>query len=263
MKEIIFHGLGLNFKINNIAINIGNISIYWYAILIVIAFIIAIVFLKKDDGKYNIKFDEDLLELICIIIPISIISARVYYVLFKLKEYVKNPISIFYISDGGLAIYGGIIGAIITTVIYCKIKKINIFDVLDYMIPYLPLGQAIGRWGNFFNVEAHGRNTNSILRMGIIENNQYMEVHPTFFYESVCNLVIFCILFKLKNKRKYKGQLLYLYLAMYGFVRAIIEGLRTDSLMLCGFRISQILSIMICLIASSILIFNKRKMHNE
>ena len=254
MKQITFPGLNLKFELNNIAIKIGNISIKWYAIFIVLAFIIAIIFLKKDDGKYKIKF-ETILELFVFLIPISIIFARLYFVIFKLDYYINNPVEILNIRNGGLAIYGGIIGAIITILVFCKIKKLNFLDVLDYIVPYLALGQAIGRWGNFFNSEAHGSITSNILRMGIVENGTYTEVHPTFFYESICNLIIFIMLYTLRNKRKYKGQLTYIYLCLYGLIRAIIEGLRTDSLMLGNFRISQIISIILFIVFGSILFY--------
>ena len=133
----------------------------------------------------------------------------------------------------------------------------------DYIAPYLPLGQAIGRWGNFFNGEAHGTETNSIFRMGIMENGNYIQVHPTFLYESICTFIIFIILFTKKNNRKYTGQLTYLYFFLYSIVRAFIEGLRTDSLMLGNFRISQILSIILSIVCGSILIYKRIKNKNE
>ena len=167
MKKISFTGLGLDFNIDSIAINVFGINIYWYAIFIVIAFSVAILFCKKDDGKYNIKF-EQILEILLFVMPISIICARLYFVIFKLDYYIQNPTEIINIRNGGLAIYGGIIGVILTISIYCKIKKISFLDILDYFVPYLVLGQAIGRWGNFFNAEAHGTVTDNIFRMGII-----------------------------------------------------------------------------------------------
>ena len=133
----------------------------------------------------------------------------------------------------------------------------------DYIVPYLPLGQAIGRWGNFFNGEAHGIETNSLFRMGIMENGKYIQVHPTFLYESACTLIIFAILFAKRNKKDYQGQLTYMYFFLYGIVRTVIEGLRTDSLMLGSFRISQILSITLSVICGSILIYKKVKNKNE
>ncbi len=258
MREILFPGLNLKFQINSIAVSIGNLNIYWYAIFIVLAFSLAILFFKKDDGKYKIKF-EDMMELFLILIPVSIVFARLYFVIFKFDYYINNPVEILDIRNGGLAIYGGIIGAIITILVFCKIKKINFLDVLDYIVPYLALGQAIGRWGNFFNGEAHGSITTNILRMGIVENGAYIEVHPTFLYESICNLVIFLILYFMRNRRQYRGQLTYIYLTLYGLIRAIIEGLRTDSLMLGSFRISQVISILLFVIFGSILIYKKVK----
>lgn len=263
MKEIKFTGLGLDLSIDSIAINVFGINIYWYAIFIVIAFLVAILFCKRDDGKYNIKY-EQILEVLLFVIPISIICARLYFVIFKLDYYMQNPTEILNIRNGGLAIYGGIIGAILTILTYCKIKKVNFLDVLDYFAPYLVLGQAIGRWGNFFNAEAHGTITDTIFRMGIVENGIYKEVHPTFLYESICCLLIFALLYIMRNKRKYKGQITYIYLCLYGFVRAVIEGLRTDSLMLGTFRISQILSIVLCIVFGIILIYKKvEKRKNE
>ena len=256
MNRINFEGLGINLEINRVAFEIGSVKIYWYAIFIISAIAIAILLCKKDDGKYNIKF-EQILELALFMLPISIICARLYFVIFKLDYYIQSPAEIFDIRSGGLAIYGGIIGAISTIAVYCKIKKIKIVDVLDYISPYLALGQAIGRWGNFFNGEAHGTVTNSIFRMGIIENGKYIQVHPTFLYESICTLIIFIILFTKRNKRTYSGEISYIYFLLYGIARAIIEGLRTDSLMLGNIRISQILSIMLSIIFGSILVYKK------
>lgn len=262
MYIVNFEGLGIYLKINKVAISLFGINIYWYAIFIVIAFILGILLCKKDDGKYNIKFD-DVLELLLFVIPISIISARLYFILFKLDYYIQNPNEILGIRNGGLAIYGGIIGAILTIVLFCKKKNINILDMCDYIVTYLPLGQAIGRWGNFFNSEAHGIETNSLFRMGIMENGNYIQVHPTFLYESICTFIIFVILFAKKDKRKYTGQLTYIYFFLYGIIRAFIEGLRTDSLMLGNFKISQILSIILSIVCGSILIYKRIKNKNE
>lgn len=256
MKEIIFPGLNLKFKINSIAIKIGNVPIYWYAIFIVVAILIAILFCKKDDKKYGIYF-QTILGIFVFVIPISIITARLYYVLFKLDYYLQNPIEIFNIQDGGLAIYGGILGGIITIILYCKKKHINSLDILDYVAPYLALAQAIGRWGNFFNIEAYGSKTSNLLRMGIIENEKYIEVHPTFLYESIADFFIFLLLYKIRNKRKYKGQITYLYIILYSFIRFFIEALRNDSLMLGSFRISQIISAILFVGALIMLLIKK------
>lgn len=256
MNIINFEGLGLRFNINNVLIDIFGIKIYWYSFLIVIGIVISLILCKNDDNKYSIKFD-DILLLFLFLLPISIICARIFYILFKLDYYTQNPLEMFNIRNGGLAIYGGIIGAIITITVFCKIKKTNILDMLDYLAPYLALGQSIGRWGNFFNREAHGIETTSFLRMGIVEDGKYIQVHPTFFYESICTLAIFIFLYIKRNKREYSGQLTYWYFFLYGIIRAIIEGLRTDSLMLGRLRISQIISIALSLIFGAILIYKK------
>ena len=254
MNIVNFEGLGFSFNINKVFLDLGFAKIYWYAFLIIIAIIIVIIFCKKDDGKYSIRFDN-ILELSLFLLPISVICARLYFVIFKLDYYSKNVLEIFNITDGGLAIYGGIIGGIITTYLYCKFKKIKFIDMCDYIIPFLPLAQAIGRWGNFFNIEAHGTETMNIFRMGIIENGNYIQVHPTFLYESFFNIIIFIILYIIRKKRKFQGQLTYLYFILYGTVRAIIEPLRTDSLKIGEYRISQVLSII--LVFSFTIIFIK------
>lgn len=217
---------------------------------------LALFLCKKDDGKYNIHFD-DILELALFVLPISIICARLYFVSFKLGYYITNPLEVFNIRNGGLAIYGGIIGAILTVALFCKFKKLSFLDVLDFLTPFLALGQCIGRWGNFFNGEAHGTETTSLLRMGLIENGLYKQVHPTFLYESICTFFIFIFLYVNRNKRKYPGQLTFWYFFLYGFIRAFIEGVRTDSLMFFNFRISQILSIFLSLIFGSIILYKK------
>ena len=187
--------------------------------------------------------------MILIVIPISFLSARLYYILFNLDYYLKNINQILDIRNGGLAIYGGIFGAIIAIGIFCRKRNIDFLDMLDMVVPYLALGQSIGRWGNFFNIEAYGVQTQNIFRMGIIENGRYIEVHPTFLYESICTFILFLILTYVKKHRQYKGQLTYIYLLIYSIIRAIIEGMRIDSLMLGDFRISQIVSIIIFIIA--------------
>ncbi len=138
MKEILFNGLKIKMNINSIAISIGNIDIYWYAIFIVLAFVVALLLLKKDENRYDIKF-ENVLELFILIIPVSIVCSRLYFIIFKLGDYKQNPIEILNIRNGGLAIYGGIIGAFIVTSIFCKIKKIKLLNMLDYIVPYIPL----------------------------------------------------------------------------------------------------------------------------
>ena len=178
---------------------------------------------------------------------------------FSLDYYIKDPSEILSIKSGGLAIYGGLIGGIIVIAVYCKIKKIKILDITDYIAPIVALCQSIGRWGNYINVEAYGYETNLPIKMEVIENGVVKFVHPTFLYESICTLLIFILLSNLSKKRKFSGEITYLYIICYSFIRFIIEGLRTDSLMLFNFRISQILSLALFIIFSSILIYKKNK----
>lgn len=259
MNAITFPGLNLEFNISKVAFKIFGVEIYWYAVLIVIAMVLALIMYKKRDGLYEIKFNN-IMDLALYIIPISIICARLYYIIFNLEYYLQNPKEILNLRSGGIAIYGAIIGGAITCWVFCKIRKINILDLLDYVVPGLVLGQAIGRWGNFINVEAYGGETTSILRMGIIENSKYIEVHPTFFYESIACLVIFIILLLLKNKRKFKGEIVYTYLILYSLQRFFVEVLRTDSLMIGSIKVSQILSVIIFVGSVIIYIMKKYKL---
>jgi len=189
------------------------------------------------------------------LLPVSIICARLYYCIFQGSF--ENFLNF---RTGGLAIYGGIIGAIATIFVYCKIKRLNFLDMLDYIAPYLALGQAIGRWGNFVNIEAYGTETSLPWRMGIYEGGIYTEVHPAFLYESIATFLIFLILFKIRNKRRYKGQITFLYLALYGAARFFIEGVRIDSLMLNNVRISQVLALSNFVVFGSILLYKSIKM---
>ena len=258
MNLVTFPGFGINLNINSILFSYGNIKIYWYGFLIVCSFIIGLLLLKKFSKDYEIKIDN-ILELFILLVPIGIICARVYYVLFNLDYYKNNIGEIFKISSGGLAVYGGIIGCIITIYIYSKVRKIKFLKILDLFALVLPLGQAIGRWGNFFNSEAYGSKTNSIFRMGIIENNEYIEVHPTFLYESICCLFIFFILQKVNKNKKYDGNVVYTYLFLYGIVRNFIETLRQDSLMIGNIKISLVISVIFSVIFGALLIYNKVK----
>ena len=270
MNTVIFPSINLELNIKRVAFSIFGIDIYWYGIIIALAIMIALLILKLQDGKFGIEFNT-ILDLAIYLIPISLICARIYYVLFNLQQYTNNPLKIFNLRDGGMAICGGIIGGLITCIIFCKKRKIKILNMLDYIVPVLALGQAIGRWGNFINIEAHGTETNSIFRMGIIENGTYMEVHPTFLYESIITFFLAILLLNIKDSekikkdskkqliRKYPGQVTFIYLIVYSFARFFIEGIRTDSLMLFNFRISQILSMAIFVVFCLILTYKELK----
>lgn len=250
MSTVTFPILNLNLKLSDVAFTILGIDIYWYAILIVTGIVMGILALKIREKYFDIKFSE-IIDLCIIVIPISIISARIYYILFSLDYYWEYPMEMIDFRNGGLAIYGGIIGGIVTCYIFCKKRKINFVDLLDYAAPSLAIGQAIGRWGNFFNIEAYGTQTNLPWRMGIYELGEYIEVHPTFLYESIGTLMLFILLMTIKN-RKFSGQVACIYLMGYGLIRMIIEGLRIDSLMLGNIRISQLLSLFIFIVGITI-----------
>lgn len=262
MNTVVFPALGLKVNISQIMFKIGNIEVYWYGFFIVLAFIVSLILLKKLSKEFNIEFDN-ILELFILIVPVSIICARLYYILFNLDYYLNHINEILRINSGGLAIYGGIIGGVLTILIYTKVKEINFLNLLDMISILLPLGQAIGRWGNFFNIEAYGYETTSILRMGIFENGNYVEVHPTFFYESIMCFIIFIVLFKFRKYKKFDGENVCIYLCFYGFIRSIIEGLRQDSLYLGNVKISQIISILLCIIFVCVLIYKNIKLNKK
>ncbi len=239
---------------NRIFISIGPINIYWYSVLIVVSIIIGMYYSLRQ-AKKNGLTKEFLYDLIFYLIPIAIIGARLYYVIFNFSLFKDNLLDIFKIWEGGLAIYGSVIAAIIFIIYYCKKKNKSSLITLDTLAPYLILGQAIGRWGNFINKEAHGAITtyknlksmylpNFIIEGMNINGSYYI---PTFLYESLWNLLGFIILLIIRKKNKYKnrGILLFTYFIWYGTGRFFIEGLRTDSLYLGIFRISQLVSILL------------------
>lgn len=243
-----------------VAFNLFGIDVYWYAIIITVALVVGLAILKMNEGKYNIKFD-DCLDIFIITFPLSIIGARLYYILFNLQYYLHKPSEILNFRGGGMAIYGGIIAGTISILIITKVKKIDFLDMLDYTAPALALGQAIGRWGNFINGEAYGTETNLPWAIRVLENSVYKNVHPTFLYESLATFTIFIILTKLSKNRKFRGQITYIYIILYSFARFFIEGIRIDSLMLNNIRISQILSLILFVTFCGILSYDVVKKH--
>lgn len=253
---------------NRTILSIGNFHIYWYSVLIATGIIIGLYLLMKEASKQNISKDT-IIDIAFYTIIWGIIGARIYYVIFNIKPYLSNPLSILYVWEGGLAIYGGIIGGLITLAYQTKKKNIALGKLTDMIVPSLILAQAIGRWGNFFNQEAHGgivtleflkkiHIPNFIIKGMYINGNYY---HPTFFYESLWCLLGFILLIIIRRllKNSKDGTLTFIYLIWYGIGRFFIEGLRTDSLYLGIFRISQIVSIVIIIIGIIGLIYNKRK----
>ena len=255
---VAFPSFGIELNISNVALTIGKLDIYWYGIIIGTALIIGYVLAYFRTRKAKID-PEHITNIVLICAPISIVFARLYYVLFSLDYYLANPEKIFAVRDGGIAIYGAVIGAVLSCLIYCKVKKLNTLKIFDLCIPSVILGQAIGRWGNFFNKEAFGETTTSFLRMTLYKNGQYIDVHPTFLYESIWNFLVFALLLFFSKKKKYDGEIFIKYITFYGLGRFFIEGLRTDSLYIGDFRISQIIAAISFISGITILIVNKIK----
>ena len=248
------------------SVTIFGRTVYLYGIVIAVAFILAIVWMTKNCKRFGIR-EDDLYDAIIWAIPLGIIGARLYYVLFSLDYYIANPSKIIAIWEGGLAIYGGIVAGVIVIFFLCRHKKMRVAAMLDLVIVGVIIGQMVGRWGNFFNREAFGSETTVFCRMGLTApNGNTIYVHPTFLYESLWNfaLFIFLTVFIKKGKRKYNGQIMLIYLLVYGTGRTLIEGLRTDSLYLgsTGIRVSQLLSAVLVIFAAVLLIYNAKKIKN-
>ena len=242
-------------------------EIYWYGILIALAFLLAMSWCVRHAKAVSLTADN-VYDVILWLIPLSIIGARLYYVLFRLDYYLKYPAEIIRIWEGGLAIYGGLLSGVLVIFLTARRKHFSALSMLDLIAPACMLGQAIGRWGNFMNREAYGRTTDIFCRMGLQMNNgEFIYVHPTFLYESLWNLTGFCFLsrFVAKGKRRYPGQAALLYFLWYGLGRVWIEGLRTDSLMLgnTGIRVSRLLSLLLALTSAILLILNRRRYETD
>lgn len=248
-------------NVPQIAFKIGNIEIYSYSVCIVFGIVLALILASISKEKFEIKF-EDLLEIFIYSLLGGIFGARLYYCLFNIKFYLANPSKILAFRDGGLAIYGGIIFGILIAFNSSKIKKVNFFDLMDYIAPYLVLAQGIGRFGNFFNVEAYGIETSNIFRMGIIKNGSFIEVHPCFLYESIACIIFFILLKILQKKRRYKFEVFSSYMIFYGLARFLIEGLRADSLYIGNIKISQAVSLVFVIIGVMVHINKSQKMSN-
>lgn len=234
--------------------------IYFYGVIIAVGFLVAFAYAFKRVKQFGLTSDE-LTDAILITVPIAIVCARLYYVIFNWSRYAANPISALYIWEGGLAIYGGVIGAVLGLWVVKLVKKTEMKPTLDITGLGLLIGQCIGRWGNFMNRECYGEQIKDgfFLRMGLrnVETGSVTYWHPTFLYESVWNLVGFVLLHFLSKKRKFDGQIFLLYVAWYGLGRVWIEGLRTDSLYLfgTGIRVSQLLAGVSCVAAVGILAY--------
>ncbi len=240
-----------------------GLDIRFYGIIIAVGLLLAVIYGLKRSKQFGLK-EDDILDGVLGIVPFAIICARAYYCIFSWDEFAANPISVLYIWQGGLAIYGGVIGAVIGVVALCLIKKIRLGTVVDLMALGFLIGQCIGRWGNFFNREAFGAETESFFRMGLYDYvaEKFTYFHPTFLYESLWNLAGFIALHFLSKKRQYDGQIALGYAAWYGLGRTLIEGLRMDSLYLGSFRVSQLLAAISCFAAATALVVLAFKKHD-
>lgn len=240
-----------------IAFTLFGIEVRWYGVFIAIAVIIG-TFIALNEAKRRGVSEDTIIDLLLFAIPAAIVGARLYYVIFSWDNYKNNPMEILNLRGGGLAIHGVIIGGVLVAVIFSKIKNISFWKIGDIVAPSLILGQAIGRWGNYANKEAHGGPTD--LPWGIMVEG--IKVHPTFLYESIWNFLIFILLMWYSRKKaKADGEVFLLYIILYSVARGLIEGLRTDSLMWGQFRVAQLISLVT--IAGGLIIFFKIRKTNR
>ena len=244
-------------------IDLGIVDIRFYGLIIATGLMLAVWYGCKRSKEFGLKSD-DILDGVLWVAPFAFLCARLYYCVFEWERYAANPISVLYIWQGGLAIYGGVIGAIVGAAVFTKVKKIKLTTVLDLVLIGFLIGQSIGRWGNFFNREAFGAATDSFFRMGLFNQvtGNWEYYHPTFLYESLWNALGFVLLHFASKYRKYDGQVALLYAAWYGLGRAFIEGLRVDSLWWGPFRVSQVLAAVSFLAAAAVLVWQHFRKHD-
>ena len=282
--DLSFVNLGITIEHLRSSISIFGFRIAFYGIIIGIG-ILAGICVAQADAKRRGQDPEIYLDFALYAIVCSIIGARIYYVVFEWDMYKDNLLQVFNLRGGGLAIYGGVIGAVLTLLVYTRVKKISFFSMADTGCLGLITGQIIGRWGNFFNCEAFGGYTENLFAMRIrrslvnenmisqdllnhliVENSvEYIQVHPTFLYESLWNLGLLLFMLWYRKRKKFDGEMLWIYLLGYGLGRAWIEGLRTDQLLIpgTGMAVSQILSLVLVTAAACAIIWNRRRITKE
>lgn len=280
INHVSFPGLGItDLPVSRIAFYISSWPVYWYGILIAGALVICMLLAMRQAPRFGLTSD-DVMDTFIAIIPLMIVFARLYYVVFEWNRFAHDWRSVFDTRQGGLAFYGGVIGGVLAIFLITHFKRIRVSRLLDFLVVYVPLGQAIGRWGNFFNQEAFGTNTR--LPWGMISEetvaylssndvqsripglNPNQPVHPTFFYEFLANLILFFILFRVRKHNRTPFRVLLYYLLGYGLVRFFVEGIRTDPLFIpsTSIRVSQLLSAMmavVSLIALAVLRRHRKK----
>lgn len=257
--------------LNPIAIDLGPIQVHWYGLIIGFGVLLGLIIALRESERRGLD-KEIFTDLILFAVPIAIISARIYYVIFQWEYYSQNPGDIIKIWNGGIAIHGALIGSVLTAIAFAKVKKVSFWKLVDIAAPSLLLGQAIGRWGNFMNQEAHGGEiTRSFLENmhlpEFIINQMYINgtyYHPTFLYESIWNILGVIILLSLRKVNLRRGELFLTYVIWYSIGRYFIEGLRTDSLMLTeSLRIAQVISIVLIGVAIALVVYRRVRGHAD
>lgn len=251
--------------IDRIAFELGPIQVYWYGVIIGIGALIGLWLAVRESERRGLHKDV-FVDLVLFAVPIAIICARIYYVIFQWDYYSQNLSDIPKIWQGGLAIHGGLIGAILTGWVFARVKKLSFWQLVDIAAPSIILGQAIGRWGNFINQEAHGGPVSrefleNLFLPDFIINQMYIDgqyYHPTFLYESIWNIIGFLLLILLRRMNLRRGELFLSYVIWYSIGRFFIEGMRTDSLMLTEtLRMAQVISIVLIIAAISTIIVRR------
>lgn len=279
-ETLSFPGLGLEYTLNRVAFTIGPVTIYWYGIIVAAAFLAGICYALWRVKEFGIDGDR-MIDVTIVGAIGGIVGARLYYVAFSWDQFKDEPVRIFMTWQGGIAIYGGIIGAFLFGLMMCKLRGVRMLPMLDLAAGGLILGQAIGRWGNFVNIEAFGGNTTLPWGMTSPSISSYLSshledlsaihmnidpslpVHPTFLYESLWCFTGFIVIAVYTKHRRFDGELLLLYTAWYGLGRSVIEGLRTDSLLLGTIRISQLLAILCVIGALTTWVLVRSKIHRS
>ncbi|KIL42935.1 prolipoprotein diacylglyceryl transferase [Jeotgalibacillus campisalis] len=257
--------------IDPIAISFGGVQIAWYGLIIGTGIILGYILANREADRLGMPKDL-FADLLIWAVPIAIISARIYYVIFQWDYYAQNPGAIIQIWNGGIAIHGALIGSVATGVVYAKIKGLSFWKIVDIAAPSIILGQMLGRWGNFINQEAHGGEVSrsfleSLFLPDWIIDQMYINVdgtfayyHPTFLYESLWNLAGLVLLLLLRKVNPRRGEIFLAYVIWYSIGRAFVEGLRTDSLMLTEtIRVAQLLSLVLIVVAVAIMIYRRKK----
>ncbi|TWD97478.1 phosphatidylglycerol:prolipoprotein diacylglycerol transferase [Neobacillus bataviensis] len=256
--------------LNPIAFSLGPIQVHWYGIIIGSGLALALYLAIREANRRGLPKDT-FADLMLWAIPIAIISARIYYVIFEWDYYADHPADIPKIWNGGIAIHGALIGSVITTIVFARKRGISFWKIADIAAPSIILGQAIGRWGNFMNQEAHGGEVTRSFLEGLhlpdfIINQMYINgtyYHPTFLYESVWDFIGFLLLILLRRVNFRRGELFLSYVIWYSIGRFFVEGLRTDSLMLGSLRMAQTISIVLIVVALGILVYRRTKNPTE